>query len=115
MAFKRVLIAVDTSAIAAHAADVGIELARSLKADTAFVHVIDQALLVGTESGLWQLRSDALEPVDQLSARTVTALAQTGPETWAIVDGRMLWHSAGGRRGGSLHGRVAGGLQGTGL
>jgi hypothetical protein len=52
-------------------------------------------ILVGTESGLWQLRGDALEPVDQFTARTVTALAQSGQETWAIVDGRALWHSAG--------------------
>ena len=56
---------------------------------------MDTRILVGTESGLWQLRGDALEPVDQLTARTVTALAERGPETWAIVDGRTLWHSAG--------------------
>jgi hypothetical protein len=53
-------------------------------------------VLVGTESGLWQLRGDALEPVDPFTARTVTALARSGQETWAIVDGRTLWHSAGG-------------------
>lgn len=52
-------------------------------------------ILVGTESGLWQLRGDALEPVDQFTARIVTALARRGQETWAIVDGRALWHSAG--------------------
>jgi hypothetical protein len=56
---------------------------------------MDTRILVGTESGLWQLRGDALEPVDSFTARTVTALAQTGSETWAIVDGRALWHSAG--------------------
>jgi hypothetical protein len=52
-------------------------------------------ILVGTESGLWQLRGDALETVDQFTARTVTALAQSGQETWAIVDGCALWQSAG--------------------
>jgi hypothetical protein len=56
---------------------------------------MDTRILVGTESGLWGLRGDALEPVDQFTARTVTALARSGPETWAIVDGRALWHSAG--------------------
>jgi len=58
---------------------------------------MDARILVGTESGLWQLRGDALEPVDQFTARTVTALARSGQETWAIVDGRALWHSAGGQ------------------
>ena len=57
---------------------------------------MDTRILVGTESGLWQLRGDALEPVDPFTARTVTALAQTGQETWAIVDGRALWHGVGG-------------------
>ena len=56
---------------------------------------MDTRILVGTESGLWQLRGDALEPVDQFTARTVTALARSGEETWAIVDGLALWHSAG--------------------
>ena len=55
---------------------------------------MDTRILVGTESGLWQLRGDALEPVDQFTARTVTALARSGEETWAIVDGLALWHSA---------------------
>ena len=59
--------------------------------------VMDTRILVGTESGLWELRGDALEPVDPFTARTVTALAQRGQETWAIVDGRTLWHNAGGR------------------
>ena len=56
---------------------------------------MDTRILLGTESGLWQLRGDALEPVDPFTARTVTALAQRGHETWAVVDGRALWQSAG--------------------
>jgi hypothetical protein len=56
---------------------------------------MDTRILVGTESGLWQLRGDALEPVDQFAARTVTALSQSGHDTWAIVDGRTLWHGDG--------------------
>jgi hypothetical protein len=55
---------------------------------------METRILVGTESGLWQLRGDALEPVDRFTARTVTALARHGQETWAVVDGRALWHSA---------------------
>src|SRR6266536_2481267 len=57
---------------------------------------MDTRILIGTESGLWQLRGEALEPVDPFTARTVTAVAQRGPEAWAIVDGRTLWRSAGG-------------------
>ena len=58
---------------------------------------MDTRILVGTESGLWQLRGDALEPVDPFTARTVTAIARSGQDTWAIVDGRALWHDGGGR------------------
>jgi hypothetical protein len=54
---------------------------------------MDTRILIGTESGLWELRGDALEPVDPFTARTVTALARRGDETWAIVDGRALWHA----------------------
>jgi hypothetical protein len=56
---------------------------------------MDTRILVGTESGLWRLRGDALEPVDPFTARTVTALARSGAETWAIVDGNTLWHGDG--------------------
>ena len=59
--------------------------------------VMDTRILIGTESGLWQLRGDALDPVDSFTAQTVTALARHGSETWAIVDGRALWHHDGGR------------------
>jgi hypothetical protein len=58
---------------------------------------MDTPVLVGTESGLWRLRGDALEPVDPFTARTVTALTRSGPATWAIVDGRALWQTTGGQ------------------
>jgi len=56
---------------------------------------MDTRILVGTESGLWQLRGDALDPVDPFTARTVTALARAGDQTWAIVDGSTLWFGDG--------------------
>jgi hypothetical protein len=56
---------------------------------------MDTRILLGTEGGLWELRGDALEPVEPFTARTVTGLAQRGQDTWAIVDGRALWHTAG--------------------
>jgi hypothetical protein len=56
---------------------------------------MDSRIVLGTESGLWDLRGETLEPVDQFAARTITALARRGAETWAIVDGRTLWHHDG--------------------
>ncbi len=52
MAFRRVLIAVDSSPVAARAADVGAELARSLGAELAFVHAVDPAESYAPESGI---------------------------------------------------------------
>ena len=52
MSFRRILIALDDSAIAAHAAEVGIELAASLKAQAALVYVVDPAPALQTDSGI---------------------------------------------------------------
>ena len=51
MGFKRILIAVDGSPIAAHAADIGIALASCLKAEVAFIHVV-----VDTSNALGSLK-----------------------------------------------------------
>src|SRR5438128_1429705 len=59
MGFRKILIAVDNGPIAAHAADVGAELAHSLGAEVAFIHTIDLALAVAPESGV---------PADELIA-----------------------------------------------
>jgi hypothetical protein len=47
--------------------------------------------LVGTESGLWQVSGGAPEPVEEFTAREVTALARDGARTWALIEGRTLW------------------------
>src|SRR5262245_57030150 len=52
---------------------------------------MDPTMLVGTESGLWRLHGDALEPVEEFAAREVTALARDGAQMWALVEGRTLW------------------------
>ena len=41
MSFKRILVAVDHQPVAAHAAEVGMELAYALQAETALVYVVD--------------------------------------------------------------------------
>jgi nucleotide-binding universal stress UspA family protein len=43
--FRRILIALDDEPIAAHAADIGAELARLAAAEMAFIRVIDPALV----------------------------------------------------------------------
>ncbi len=52
MSFQKVLIAVDDNPIAAHAADVGAELAHALGAEVALIHVIDPALAVAPDAGI---------------------------------------------------------------
>jgi nucleotide-binding universal stress UspA family protein len=52
MGFRRILIAVDGSPIAAHAADVGFDLARSLGADVAIIYVVDKSEAFAPDSGL---------------------------------------------------------------
>jgi nucleotide-binding universal stress UspA family protein len=48
--FKKILLAVDREPVAAHAAEVGVDLARKLGAEMAFVHVIDTTVDIGAET-----------------------------------------------------------------
>lgn len=59
--------------------------------------------LVGTESGLWRLREDVLEPMDALTGRSITALTREGARAWAIVEGRGLWRGGPGAEWRELH------------
>jgi nucleotide-binding universal stress UspA family protein len=52
MSFKKVLVAVENSPIAAHAVDVGIELARSLKAEIALIHVTEPPIAYAVDAGI---------------------------------------------------------------
>jgi universal stress protein A len=52
MGFRRMLIALDDSAAAAHAADIGADLARSLGAEVALVHAVDPTLAATPETGV---------------------------------------------------------------
>jgi hypothetical protein len=47
--------------------------------------------LIGTGGGLWEVAGDVSHPVEALAGHGVTALAQDGARTWAIVDGAALW------------------------
>ena len=52
MSFRKILIAVDESPIAAHAADVGAQLATALGAELALVYVVDPTQTVASDSGV---------------------------------------------------------------
>ena len=52
MAFRKILIAVDQSAVGAHAAEAGAELARSLQSEAAFIYVVDPTVVVTPDSGV---------------------------------------------------------------
>jgi nucleotide-binding universal stress UspA family protein len=51
MSFRKILVAVDESAFAARAADVGFDLARSLGAEVAMVHVVDPSVVAYAPEG----------------------------------------------------------------
>ena len=52
MSFRRIVVTVDDDPIAAHAADVGMELARSVGAELALIHAIDPPMNFSPEAGL---------------------------------------------------------------
>ena len=52
MSFRRILIALDESAIAAHAVEVGSELAAALKAQSALVYVLDATRAFQPDGGI---------------------------------------------------------------
>jgi nucleotide-binding universal stress UspA family protein len=52
VSFRRILLAVDESPVAAHAVDVGVELAEALGAELAFIVVVDPSQTVMPESGV---------------------------------------------------------------
>jgi nucleotide-binding universal stress UspA family protein len=66
MGIKKLLIAVDDSPSAELAADIGIELAKSLKAELAFVHIFDPT---AAASGAWGLPADRIAAMSEREAR----------------------------------------------
>jgi nucleotide-binding universal stress UspA family protein len=51
MSFKRVLIAIDSEPVAVGAAETGVDLAISLGAEVAFIHVMDVSMLYAADTG----------------------------------------------------------------
>lgn len=103
MSFKKILIAVDESVFAAHAADAGLNLARQLGAEVAFVTVVDPAgMRVAIDSGIsedgWHAMAqrDAKSLLNAFTSRadaTPPALefVETGKPAAKIVETAKNW------------------------
>jgi nucleotide-binding universal stress UspA family protein len=76
MTFQKILIAVDESPVAAHAADVGSDFAHAVNGETAFVTVVDPGAAAGDGSGtapsatLALLERDARRLLDERAQRS---------------------------------------------
>jgi len=77
VSFRRILIAVDGGPIAAHAAELGIELASSLSAEIAFVHAIEPGLSQAPGITPSELITEAEREGRQLIAGFCQLLPQT--------------------------------------
>jgi nucleotide-binding universal stress UspA family protein len=75
MSFQRILVAVDEALIAAHAADVGIELARALGAMVALIFIAQP--IAAPHSGI--PASDLLASAEQGGKRMLTGICQQVP------------------------------------
>ena len=70
MAFAKILIAVDERPIAEHAAEVGIDLARALKAEIALVTVVETSIDRAASGGMAdELAAEAVEAAGRVLAR----------------------------------------------
>jgi nucleotide-binding universal stress UspA family protein len=78
MTFKKVLIAIDSEPITAHAADVGAEMARAVGAEMAFIHVIDAEVTYAEDTGL---QPEALiASAKEAAAKLIEDFRKTLPE-----------------------------------
>jgi nucleotide-binding universal stress UspA family protein len=77
MPFKRILIAVDTSEVGAHAALVGLQLASALGAKIALIHVIAPAVSDG--SWLAVASPELTEPPDDEISQVLASLRGRAP------------------------------------
>jgi nucleotide-binding universal stress UspA family protein len=103
MKFEKILIAVDESTFAAHAADVGMDLALQLGAEVAFVTVIDSATItydpnsdIPADEWLAILKGDAKKLLKAFSSRRAIAPApleflEVGKPEAKIVEAARNW------------------------
>jgi universal stress protein A len=75
MSFQRILVAIDEAPIAAHAADVGIELARALGAKVALIFIVQP--IAAPDSGI--PASELLASAEQDGKRMLASICQQVP------------------------------------
>ena len=85
MSFRRILIALDDSAIAAHAVKVGADLATALKAQAALVYVVDPALAFQPDSGIPAAEWAAMAKREGQSFLATTAQRTGEPPAWQFL------------------------------
>src|SRR5574341_2290068 len=104
MPVGRVLIALDGSALAAHAVEVGMGLVQALGAEAALVHVVDPKLATAPEGGIQaaELFADLKRTGQALLTAAATRLAGTvppwqflreGPPAREIIAAAREWHA----------------------
>ena len=102
MLFQKILVAVDNEPIAAHAADIGAELARLAGAEMAFIHVIDPALVNAADTGIQpdvfvaSAKEEAKKLIDDFRKRlpqqlTALEFVQIGLPLTEIVNAAKDW------------------------
>ena len=78
----KVLIALTNEPLAAHAADVGVELTRSLKAELGFVYVIGEPSEIGANGGV--SAEEAIKTAEEDGKDLIAAIRQRAPELAAL-------------------------------
>lgn len=82
MSFRRVLIAVDSTPLAVHAAELGIELATTLGAEIAFVHAIEP----GLSQAPGVLPSDLIAEAEREGRRLIAGFRQLLPQSSSSLE-----------------------------
>src|SRR4029450_13927428 len=60
----------------------------------AYDPAMDTRIRVGTSEGLWEIDGDQEAAAAALAGMPLTAVAEDGGRSWAIVDGRTLWRES---------------------
>jgi nucleotide-binding universal stress UspA family protein len=105
MRFRKILIAVDESTFSANAADAGLDLAKQLGAEVAFVTVVDRSKITYDPNAdfavaelLGTLKREAKALLNAFSARSSVALPpleflETGEPVEKIVEAAKTWQA----------------------
>ena len=102
MLFRRILVAVDGEPISAHAADVGVELARLAGSELAFIHAIDPELVNAADTGIQpemfaaSAKEDARRLIESFRGRlpqpsNALEFTPVGPPLAEIVNAAKDW------------------------